>query len=93
MFQFLLAILSTTAGLLASLTMLVFLMAAMANASQTEIRQGKMMMLGVAAAQVAMLVLGIWLMAERKHLTAAIVGILPLVGVVTLFIVLLNIEW
>lgn len=93
MLQFALAILSTLAGLLASLTTLVFLMAAMANASQTEVRQGKFMMLGVAAAQIAALLLSIWLMAERKHLPAAIVGILPLVGVVTLFIVLLNIEW
>lgn len=93
MFPYITAILASVTGLLASLSMLVMIAAGLANAKPQQITQGKWMMWSIVAVQVLTLIASIWLMVKHKPWPASIVGIFPLVGVITLIIVLVKIEW
>lgn len=88
-----LAVLSTIAGCLATLTMLVMLMAGGANASPAHITQIKWMMLGISAVGVAGLVGGIWAVVAGRPWLGAGLGGLPVVVVVVLVVVLVKLEW
>jgi len=91
--QLLLAILSSAVGVLSSLTMLVLLMAGLANAKEAHIQQGKWMMWGIVAVQAISLAAAIWLMVRHKHWYACAAGITPLVVVIALIVILVRIEW
>lgn len=93
MLQFILAIISSLFGMLASLCMLVLMMAGLANSNDVHLRQGKCMMWGIVAVQVVSLIAAIWLMVQRKHLVASMAGFVPVVVVVTLLVILIKIEW
>lgn len=93
MLQFILAIISSLIGMLASLCMLVLMMAGLANSNEVHLRQGKWMMWGIVAVQIISLVVAIWLMVQRKHAFACAAGFLPVVVVITLLVVLIKIEW
>lgn len=93
MLQFILAIISSIIGMLASLCMLVLMMAGMANAKEAHLQQGKWMMWGIVAVQLLSLVGAILLMMQRRHVLASGVGLVPVVVVVTLLIILIQIEW
>lgn len=79
-----LAILSMLAGAGMSLMTLVFLMAGGANSSAPQIRQIKMMMLGVALFALVGLVGGIWAFIKQRYGLSALVGAVPLVGCIAL---------
>lgn len=51
------------------------------------------MMWGIVAVQVLSLAITVWLMLRHKPWPASIVGMSPLVCVITLLIVLVAIEW
>ena len=87
------AILSMIVGILASLTILVMLMAGGANSSEAQIRQIKWMMLSVAVVQVLALAGSIWLLIEHRGGLACAAGILPFVYAVVLVTVLVKLEW
>ena len=91
--QAIFAILSMIVGILASLTMLVMLMAGGANSSEAQIRQIKWMMLSVAVVQVLALAGSIWLLIEHRGGLACAAGILPFVYAVVLVTVLVKLEW
>ena len=74
----------------ATLMMLVLLLAGSPNSSPQQLAQIKWMMLGVAALGLLGLVGAIVAMVMGKHWPAAGIGIAPAVGVVVLFIVLLQ---
>lgn len=93
MLQFLLAITSSAVGVLSSLTMLVLLMAGLANAKEDHIRQGKWMMWGIVAVQAISLAAAIWLMVRHKHWHACAAGVMPPVFVIVLIAILVRIEW
>ncbi len=93
MLQLPLAIVATLVGMLSSLCMLVMLMAGLANAKPSHIQQGKWMMWGIVLVQVAAAILAVWLMVHRRHWSACIAGIVPLVVVVLLVVILVKIEW
>lgn len=87
------SILSCVIGMLSSLSMLVLLMGGLANAKETQIRQGKMMMLGIAVVEAISLAIAVWLMVQRKHGYASIAGAMPLAVVITMIVILVKIEW
>ena len=91
--QAIFAILSMIVGILASLTILVMLMAGGANSSEAQIRQIKWMMLSVAVVQVLALAGSIWLLIEHRGGLACAAGILPFVYAVVLVTVLVKLEW
>ena len=93
MIQLFAAIAASLIGLLSSLCMLVMLMAGLANSSESELRQGKWMGLGVLLVQVLSLAASVWLMPQRRHLHASIAGLVPLACVIMLIIVLVVFEW
>ena len=88
-----LAIVSMLLGTGATLVGLVFCMAGGANSSEAQIRAIKAIMLGFGLCWVASLAVGIWALATGRPGWAAGIGILPLVVVVTLFIVAVVLEW
>lgn len=93
MLQYLPAILALIVGAFSSLSMIVLLMAGMANSKEDHLRQGKRMMLAIALMQLAVLVAGVWLMVADRPWSASAVGIFPLVAVVVLIVILVKIEW
>lgn len=93
MLQFILAIISLLIGMLASLCMLVLMMAGLANANEAHLRQGKWMMWGIVVVQLLALIAAIWLMVQRKHMVASVAGFVPVVVVVALLVILVKIEW
>lgn len=87
------AVMSIGIGLLATLTMLVMLIAGGANSTPAEITQIKWMMIGVALVGLVGLVGGIWgIVAGRPWLGAGF-GIAPLVASIALVVVLVKLEW
>lgn len=93
MIPYIAAILASVTSVLGSLCMLVLLMAGLANAKPAQLTQGKWMMWGIVAVQVLSLAITVWLMLRHKPWPASIVGMSPLVCVITLLIVLVAIEW
>ena len=93
MIQLFAAIAARLIGLLSSLSMLVMLMAGLANSKPPQIQQGKWMGLGILVVQVLSLAAAVWLMTQRRNLHASIAGLVPLACVVVLLIVLVRIEW
>lgn len=93
MLQYLPAILALIVGVLSSLSMIVLLMAGMANANDAHLRQGKRMMLSIALMQLVVIAGCVWLMLVDRPWTASAVGIFPLVAVVVLIVILVKIEW
>lgn len=93
MLQFVLAIIASLIGMLASLCMLVLMMAGLANANEAHVRQGKWMMWGIVAVQLLSLIAAVWLTVQRKHVAASAVGFVPVVVAITLVVILVKIEW
>ena len=93
MVQTLVAIVATIVGVISSLCMLVLLMAGLANAKPAQLQQGKWMMWGIVAVQVAALAAAVWLMVRHKPWWASAAGIAPLAVVIVLIVILVKIEW
>lgn len=87
------AVLSAVAGGLATLTMLVMLMAGGANSSPAQITQIKWMMIGVALVGVIGLGGAVWAMIAGKPWLGAGLGIAPAVVVIAMIVVLVKLEW
>ncbi|HLO41520.1 MAG TPA: hypothetical protein VK176_10890 [Phycisphaerales bacterium] len=91
--QFIAAIVASIVGVLSSLTMLILLMAGLANAKPAHLQQGKWMMWGIILVQAISLTAAVWLMVRHRHWHAAIAGVSPLIIVIVLIIILVKIEW
>ena len=87
------SVLSMAAGALATLMMLVMLMASGANSSPAQILQIKWMMIGVAVIGLGGLVGGIWTLVAGRPWVSAGIGIVPAVAVMVLVVVLVKLEW
>lgn len=93
MLKFILAIFSIAVGLIASLFMEVMLMAGGANAKPRQIRELKLMMLGIALGALISALSAIWAMARDRLDLAIWLGLLPLIVSVALFAYLWVIEY
>ena len=93
MMQNVAAVAASIIGGISTLSMLVLLMAGLANSKPAQLQQGKWMMLGLLILQLVVLVGAIVLMVKHKPWPAAIVGISPLMVVIVLIVILVKIEW
>jgi uncharacterized membrane protein YfhO len=93
MMQNVAAVAASIIGGISTLSMLVLLMAGLANAKPAQVQQGKWMMWSLVLLQVVVLAVGIVLMVKHKPWPAAIVGISPLMVVIVLIVILVKIEW
>lgn len=73
--------------------MLVLFVAGMANAKESHLQQGTMMMWGVVIVQAISLGTAIWLMTRAKYWSASAAGVFPFAVVIVLFIILVKLEW
>lgn len=89
----LLAILSIVAGLLATLTMLVMIMAGGANAKPNDIRILKIAMVSVIVVGLGATIAAVTLIVRGKSGLAALVGLIPVVFDVALVVVALVTEF
>lgn len=88
-----LGVLATVAGVLATLTMGVFLMACGANAKPVAIRQIKGMLLGLAVLGFGCVAGATWALMDDQATLAAMIGAAPIAVVTLLMIVLIRLEW
>jgi hypothetical protein len=86
------SVLSMAAGALATLMMLVMLMAGGANSSPAQILQIKWMMMGVAVIGLGGLVGGIWTLIAGRPWVSAGIGIMPAVVAIGMFVVLMVVQ-
>ena len=79
-------------GILATLTMLVMMMAGGANSTAAQISRIKWIMLSIAVVALVSVAGSIWSMVAGRWGTASAVGIVPAVYCVTLAVVFLRME-
>lgn len=83
---YVMAAVSTAAGALASLGLLVLVMASMANSTDAQLAAAKRWMLVIAAGGVIAAAGAVWLALHGRPWTGAAVGGLPVAGMIGLFI-------
>ena len=84
---------ATAAGAFASLGLFVLVMASLANATEAQVAAGKRWMLAIALGGAATVAAAVWLGVRGRPWLGSLVGVLPGVGMIGLFVWLEVSRW